>query len=41
MGSSVAMGVADIVSNVTWVFVAGCELTGTGGSVASDVHVVI
>ena len=31
MGSAVAVGVAIVVFNVTWVFVADGELTGTGG----------
>ena len=41
VGNAVAVGVAVVVFNVTWVFVADGELTGTGGSVASDVLVVI
>ena len=41
MGSLVAVGVAVVVFSVTWVFVADGELTGTGGSAASDVRVVI
>ena len=40
-GSAVAVGVAIVVFNVTWVFVADDELTGTGGSAAFDVRVVI
>ena len=39
--STVAVGVTFVVFSVTWVFVADDELTGTGGSVASDVYVVI
>ena len=39
--SAVAVGVAVVVFSVTWVFVADGELTGTGGSVASDVRVMI
>ena len=39
-GSAVAVGVA-VVFSVTWVFVADGELTGTGGSEASDVRVVM
>ena len=41
VGSAVAVGVAIVVFNVTWVFVGDGELTGTGGSVAFDVRVVI
>ena len=41
VGSAVAVGVAIVVFNVTWVFVADGELTGTGGSAAFDVRVVI
>ena len=41
VGSAVAVGVAIVVFNVTWVFVADGELTGTGGSAAFDVCVVI
>ena len=41
VGNAVAVGVAVVVFSVTWVFVADDELTGTGGSAASDVHVVI
>ena len=41
VGSAVAVGVAVVVFSVTWVFVADGELTGTGGSAASDVRVVI
>ena len=41
VGSAVAVGVAVVVCSVTWVFVANGELTGTGGSAASDVRVVI
>ena len=40
VGSLVAVGVAVVVFSVTWVFVADGELTGTGGSAASDVRVV-
>ena len=40
VSSAVAVGVA-IVFNVTWVFVADGELTGTGGSAAFDARVVI
>ena len=40
VGSAVAVGVA-IVFNVTWVFVADGELTGTGGSAAFDVRGVV
>ena len=32
---------SSIIFNVTWVFVADGELTGTGGSAAFDVRVVI
>ena len=39
VGSTVAVGVA--VFSVTWVFVADGELIGTGGSVASNVRVMI
>ena len=41
--SPVAVGVAIVVFNVTWVFVADGELTGrsTGGSASFDVRVVI
>ena len=41
VGSAVAVGVAVVAFGVTWVFVANGELTGTGGSAASDVRVVI
>ena len=41
VGSAVAVGIAIVVFNVTWVFVADGELTGTRGSVAFDVRVVI
>ena len=41
VGNAVAVGVAVVVFSVTWVFVADSELTGTGGSAASDVRVVI
>ena len=41
VGSAVAVGVAIVVFIVTWVFVADGELTGTGGSAAFDVRVVI
>ena len=41
MGSAVAVGVAIVVFNVTWVFVANGELTGTGDSAAFDLRVVI
>ena len=41
MGSSVAVGVAIVVFNVTWVFVADGKLTGTGDSAAFDVRIVI
>ena len=41
VGSAVAVGVAVVVFSVTWVFVADGELTGTLGSAASDVRVVI
>ena len=41
VGSAVAVGVAIVVFNVTWVFVADGELTGTGDSAAFDVRVVI
>ena len=41
VGSAVAVGVAVVVFSVTWVFVGDGELTGTGGSAASDVRVVI
>ena len=41
VGSAVAVGVAIVVFNVTWVFVADGELTGTGGSAAFDARVVI
>ena len=41
VGNAVAVGVAIVVFSVTWVFVADGELTGTGGSAASDVRVVI
>ena len=41
VGSAVAVGVAIVVFNVTWVFVADGELTGTGCSAAFDVRVVI
>ena len=41
VGSAVAVGVAGVVFSVTWVFVADGELTGSGGSAASDVRVVI
>ena len=41
MGSAVAVGVAIVVFCVTWMFVADGELTGTGGSAAFDVRVVI
>ena len=37
----VGSAVAIVVFNVTWVFVADGELTGTGGSAAFDVRVVI
>ena len=40
VGSAVAVGVAIVVFNVTWVFVADGELTGTGGSATFDVRVV-
>ena len=39
--SAVVVGVAIVVFNVTWVFVADGEQTGTGGSAAFDVRVVI
>ena len=39
--SAVAVGVAIVVFNVTWVFVADGELTGTRDSAAFDVRVVI
>ena len=41
VGSAVAVGVAVVAFSVTWVFVADGELTGTEGSAASDVRVVI
>ena len=41
VGSIVAVGVAVVVFNVTWVFVADGELTGTGGSAAFDVRGVV
>ena len=41
VGSAVAVGVATVVFNVTWVFVADGELTCTGNSVAFNVRVVI
>ena len=41
VSSAVAVGVAVVVFSVTWVFVADGELTGTGGSVASDVRGVV
>ena len=41
VGSAVAVGVAIVVFSVAWVFVADSELTGTGGSAAFDVRVVI
>ena len=41
VGSAVAVGVAIVVFSVTWVFVAGGELTGTGRSAAFNVRVVI
>ena len=41
VGNAVAVGVAVVAFCVTWVFVADGELTGTGGSAATDVRVVI
>ena len=41
VGNAVAVVVAVVVFNITWVFVADGELTGTGGSAASDVRVAI
>ena len=41
VGNAVVVGVTVVVFSVTRVFVADGELTGTGGSAASDVHVVI
>ena len=41
VGSTVAVGVAIVVFNVTRVFVADGELTGTGGSAAFDVRGVV
>ena len=41
VGSAVVVVVAVVVFSVTWVFVADDELTGTRGSAASDVRVVI
>ena len=41
VGSAVVVGVAGVAFSVTWVCVADGELTSTGGSVASDVRVVI
>ena len=41
VGSAVAVGVAIVVFNVTWVFVADDELTGADGSLSSNVRVVI
>ena len=38
VGSAVAVGVAIVEFNVTWVFVADGELTGTGDSAAFDVR---
>ena len=41
VGSAVAVGVTIVVFNVTWVFVADGELTGTGGSAAFEVRGVV
>ena len=41
VGSAVAVGVAIVVFNVTWVFVADGVLTGTGDYAAFHVRVVI